>query len=77
MMKQNNLKISLLSASFLGTLGAAVFFAPNPAVQAFPGQEPNFFERGNEQFEQTIEQFQQSQPDSVLTIDQSVQPDAE
>lgn len=77
MMKQNNLKKSLLSASFLGTLGAATFFTPHANVQAFPGQEPSFFERGNEQFEQTIEQFQQSQPDTVLTIDESVQPDAE
>ncbi|MEO1391117.1 MAG: hypothetical protein AAFV85_27610 [Cyanobacteria bacterium J06634_6] len=59
-----SLKISLLTLTFTSALGHALF-SPT-SVQAFPGQEDSFFERGNEQFEQIIEQFQSTQPEAVV-----------
>lgn len=69
-----SLKISLLTLTFTSALGHALFLPTS--VQAFPGQEDSFFERGNEQFEQIIEQFQSTQPEAVLSVEEGFdQPD--
>ncbi|MEL6555611.1 MAG: hypothetical protein AAFQ63_19440 [Cyanobacteria bacterium J06621_11] len=70
-----HLNISLVAASFMTTLGVSFLLSYHQDVLAFPGQEDNFFERGNEQFEQIVEQFQSTQPDAVLSIEGTDQPD--
>ena len=53
------------------TLVSCLLFLTDASAQRL--NQPTFFEEGREQFEELIRELEQSQPDSELTMDESIQ----